>query len=250
VGEGESLPSATEDARSNRKEDEEQMISCHALQKRLDELNGRIESLSEAERSHIARCASCSKALESINSLGQLFETVTTDQRLSEVPLMPLEARVNRVVAQVEGSGFGLKLADWFRRRFESIWWNHRRLTMSGGLVAALLLLVTLIPIGQTRVVGYNLTLGGICPEVAADEAIVCAMLHEQGVDQAVIGVANCDITCSLVLFDLKSEREIELALATYEELGAEAVVEDITAVTNRESRSLLSLAHEKIFSN
>ena len=226
------------------------MISCHKIQKRLDELNGQIDRLSDSERKHIAGCVSCSKALESIGSLGQLFETVNGDRRPSEVPMMPLATRINRVVAEAETSGFSLKLADWFRRRLESIWWNHRRLTMSGGLAAALLLLVTLIPIGQTRVVGYNLTLGGICPEVASDEAIVCAMLHEQGVDQAVIGVANCDITCTLVLFDLKSEREIELALATYEELGAEAVVEDITAVTNRESRSLLSLAHEKIFSN
>lgn len=199
------------------------MISCHAIQKRLDERNGRIESLSEAERSHIARCASCSKALESIGSLGQLFETVTAERQLSEVPLMPLEARVNRVVAQVEGSWFGLKLADWFRYRFESIWWNHRRLAMSGGLVAALILLVTLIPIGQTRVVGYNLTRGGICPEVASDEAIVCAMLHEQGVDQAVIGVPHCDITCSLVLFDLKSEWEIELVWCVINFLTAEA---------------------------
>lgn len=225
-------------------------MRCEEIQERLTEGSGRtadLNQLLDEFREHLNRCEPCSRVAESSLKLDQLFQAVAKEP---ETDLMPLENRMRLVAREAESSGWFERPGDFVGRLVDAVSWGHRRLAVSGGLVALILVFVTLVPFGYDRVVGYNLTISGICPEVADDDEIVCALLYERGVEQAVIDVTECDTMCSLVVFDLRSKREIELAMATYEELGAEATIENIAVITDRGSRSLLRMAQERIFSN
>lgn len=225
-------------------------MRCEEIQKRLTEGFGRTSDLNQLLdefREHLSQCEACSRVAESSLKLSQLFQAVAHEP---ETDLMPLETRMRLVAREAESSGWFGRLGGFVGRLVDAVSFGHRRLALSSSLVALILSFVTLVPFGYDRVVGYNLTISGICPEVADDHEIVRALLYERGVEQAVIDVTECDTTCSLIVFDLRSEREIELAMATYEELGAEATIENIAVITDRGSRSLLRMAKERIFSN
>ena len=222
-------------------------MSCKEIQRQLDECSGRNVELSDEIKDHLSRCEDCSRVAKSASKLGRIFKTAADEP---ESDLMSLDNRVRMVAREAESVGWAERLSDMAGRVADAISFGHRRLAMYSSLITVVLVFVTFVPFGYNRVVGYDLTIGGICPEVAEDHEIVCALLYEQGVEQPVINVTDCDTTCSLIVFDLKSEREIEVAMATYEELGAEATIENVTVVTDRGRRSLLRMAHERIFSN
>ena len=222
-------------------------MSCEEIQKLLNEFSGQRADLSDEILDHLSQCKDCSQFAETTFKLGEILQTVANEP---ESDLIPLEQRMRLVANEAESSGWFERLGDWAGWVADVISFGHRRFAMYSSLVSVVLLFVTLVPFGYNQVVGYNLTISGICPEVAEDHEIVCALLHEHGIMQAVINVTDCDTTCSLVLFDLQSEREVELAVATYEELGAETTIENVAVVTDRASRSLLRMAKDRIFSN
>lgn len=222
-------------------------MRCEEIQKRLNEFSSQTPELSPEIREHLNRCETCSRLAESAFKLDQIFQAAANEP---ESELMPLETRIKRVTHEAELSGWIGRMDDLAVRLTDAVSFGHRRLILSIGMVALVLAFVTLVPFGYNRVVSYDLTLGGVCPEVAEDQETACALLYERGVERAVIDVMQCDTTCSLVLFDLQSEQEIDMVIETYIELGAEATIEHIAVITDRDSRSLLHLAHERIFNN
>ena len=216
-------------------------MRCREVQNRVERI--KPENLPDEILTHLDACQVCAEYARRSERAGQLLKSASVNDDQS---VMPLAARRRLVETQVAGD------SSWVERFAETVLsivgWRPVRYVYASAL-AVILAVVTLVPFGYDQVIGYNLSLAGICREVAEDHETVCDLLMVMGVQEAVIDVTSCDSTCNLVVFDLRSRDEVRLTVAAFDDLGAQTEIASITRITNRTSGTLLRQADERLLS-
>ena len=224
-------------------------MRCKKFQDRIGQLNytGDSKSLPNDLFEHRLVCPKCSEFAKTTALLTKAIslETANYDQAL-----MPIEKRLALVAARTRKESHQPSLIEQLSIFIQDFGWGRGRLTVAISTAAVMLALFMSVPFGYDRVIGYNLSLAGVCPEVAADDETMCDLLLALGIEQPAVDVIDCDVNCSMILSDLKSEAEIELAIFAMADLGAEAEIMSIDKIVDRGSASLWEQAHSRIFSN
>lgn len=105
------------------------------------------------------------------------------------------------------------------------------RLIPIAGLAAAatiLIMLNSLVPTEPGVVMGYQVALGGVDRELALDDEIICEILHRLGLDEAAVDIMGCEITCDLLIYDLKSREEAQLVAAAFDVMDGNQVTTNV----------------------
>lgn len=186
---------------------------------------------------HLKNCPECAEYAEAAGTLRQMLTAASSNDSENVVPMSQQRELVERRLAEPAG-----RAADMHGHR--------RRLRYGIGIAvgAVVLVLASLIPFGYDRTIGYDVAFGGVCEEVAFDDEKICDLLYDLGLDQADIGAAYCDTTCSLRIIELRSLEEAELVVQAFSGLCKIDPTADVIPVVERGSGSLLDQANEKIF--
>jgi hypothetical protein len=193
---------------------------------------------------HLAHCPDCAREARAVGTLGQMLQAASADDTGEMAPLPAQRDAVEARVAELDGSRKRKK--QRLAARKYGLW---RRPAYTAGLaaVAVALVMVSLVPFGYYRTVGYDVALGGVNKDLALDDERMCDVLFDIGLIEAIIDVTDCDTTCNLLIYDLKSAEEVQLVVAVFDGLSSEEVTTNVTPVVTRTSGSLFERANEQV---
>lgn len=112
---------------------------------------------------------------------------------------------------------------------------------------ATVLMALAIIPFASYRTIGYDLNLEGISRDLGEDDEQICLLLHQLGLVEAGVDVISCDTTCSLLILDLKTQREANLVASVLNRLSTTTMTSSIVPIRAKTSRSLLGQANDMI---
>jgi len=115
-------------------------------------------------------------------------------------------------------------------------------------VVAAALILLTLIPFKYDRAIGYDIAFAGVNRELAEDNERICDMLYALGLIEAAVDILECDTTCRVVIIDLKSRAEVQLVVTALENINPSRLTAKVIPVHSKTTGTLLDQANERLF--
>lgn len=222
-------------------------MRCREARNRIDLLGqSQVEAGSERElRDHLESCPSCTKYAE----LSGLLDTALAAARADDVSkVVPLELQrlqvERRIQTPLRQPGRQTAVPRW-----SALWSWFLRPGIRWGVSAAAVVLLALafVPFTQYRTVGYNVSLDGVSRELALNHERICDLLTKLGLLEAGVDVIGCDTTCSVAIFDLKSEREAHLVVRAIARLGESDLTTNIVPIRAKSSRTLIEQANDLI---
>ncbi|RKX25126.1 MAG: hypothetical protein DRP45_06660 [Candidatus Zixiibacteriota bacterium] len=216
-------------------------MRCREAQLRLAE-SRRTESAAPADNellAHLSECPDCARLAEAAGMLNQMFEAAAVNDTLNVVPISERKHTVETEVAlrkrkHVPAATIGLP--------------RRRRMGVGIAVAIAVLAILSVIPFGYDRIVGYDVAFAGVDKNLATDDHMICDMLFALGLVEAAVDVKGCDSTCCLHIIDLKSSNEVHLVVTALNVMNPDDLSTEIIPLTVKSSRSLLHQAGEKIF--
>lgn len=212
--------------------------SAHADSSRShDELH-----LDRELRDHLRTCSTCAKLARSSEVLRQLFAAASEDDR-ANVPSLA-NTRVLMEARDAAAKGMRDRSPEAPRRSRRHTW-----IPVGAGLAvaAAVLVLVAVVPFGFNQTVSYDVTFHGVQRDIAEDNERLCDVFYDIGLRDAAIDLRGCDTTCQLVVFDLKSEQEVQLAVALLQNLSASDLTVRVLPVRMKSEQTLLGRASDQV---
>jgi len=214
-------------------------MRCHEARRRIDEIG--LTDVSDADYeellSHLQHCPGCARQAQASQELQEAMVRLKahdTDGGLSW----------SQTIARVES---GASLADSHQtveRPVMAIFKNQltKRPKLSFGVCAAvaILLAVTLIPFKYNKDVGFEVAVAGVDKSVALNSEGISEMMAKLGLEDAVVDVTGCDVTCNLKITELKSPEDAKLVAAAFEEVGKNSFHVNIRLVSEEASGNLL----------
>lgn len=186
---------------------------------------------------HLKTCPECAQYAKASGTLRQMLIAASSNDSEGIVPMSEQREITDD------------RLARQSKQRVEMNPYRKRlRYGIGIAVGVTILVLASLIPFSYDRTVGYELAFAGVCEEVAFDDERICDILYDLGLDEADIGAAYCDTTCSLRIVELRSLREAELVVQAFSGLCRVDPKAAVIPVVEKESGSLLDHANEKIF--
>ncbi len=91
-------------------------------------------------------------------------------------------------------------------------------ITIALGIIV--LAFITLIPFKIQETVGYEVAFAGVDENLVVDQQKAQMFLTQLGLDSAELEVSDCDKTCKVHVYNLKSEGEVELVITAFDEMG------------------------------
>lgn len=202
-------------------------MRCHEARRRIEKAEGIISDGPLLE--HIANCSKCAALAEASGTIRrdlQLLSRTEADEMLSfEVLKSRVEARTSRQTPQDHKE---ISLMEKITRQLRL----RPRLSLSLGAVAVILILLTLVPLKLDRNGGYEVAIAGVNKDLALDNQRVSELLTALGLDGANFNVGDCEATCHLTISDLKSEKDVKMVVAAFNEMG-NCTLEDIKFIAS-----------------
>ena len=186
---------------------------------------------------HIAQCPACAEYARATGTLRQMLIAASTNDSDDITPISQQRKIIDKRMAESSESRVDMQP---YRGRI--------RLSIGIAVGVVLLVLISIVPFGYDRTVGYHVAFAGLCEEVAVDDDRICDILYNLGLDEADIGAAYCDTTCTIHIVELRSLEEAELVVQAFSGLCRIDPTANVIPVVKRESASLLDQANEKIF--
>jgi hypothetical protein len=222
-------------------------MRCREARRRLTESRkGQPADIEDRELlDHLAECPDCAQEAKALGTLRQMLLAAGENDA---VHVTPMSAQKDVVEARAAQTGRGILWRRLFWFAMEHGGRNRLRYGIGVAVAVALLTLVSLVPFRYDHTIGYDVAFAGVCREVGIDDERICDVLYELGLEEADIGISECDSTCDLTVVDLKSEQEVGLVVAAFNGLCTDDPVADVIPVVTSTSGSLLRQANERIF--
>jgi len=194
---------------------------------------------------HLASCPACAREAEAARLMKAVFEGSATDDSLA---MLPQEEQRQLVEARAyDHKNLADRVGAWLSG-LHYLWWRRPTRSVSIGLAAAALAVVTFVPFSYDRTLGYDIAFAGVCQEVALDDEKICDMLHSLGLGEAAVDLGECDSVCCLNIICLRSEEEVRLVVSALERMCKTRVTSSVIPLVDRTSSSLLDRANDKVF--
>ncbi|MCP4684059.1 MAG: T9SS type A sorting domain-containing protein [bacterium] len=219
-------------------------MRCHEARRRISEIG--LTDLRDADYQklleHLQTCPGCALQAQASQELqqalaqsrehdveGGLSWSETIARVRSKAALTDAHKPVERPVMAILKSQF------------------TKRPRLSMGICAAVvvLLAVTLIPFKYNRDMGFEVAVAGVDKTVALNSEGISQMMAQLGLEDAVVDVTGCDVTCNLKITELKSPEDAQLVAAAFEEVGKNKFYVNIEFKSEEASGNILEFVRQ-----
>lgn len=228
---------------------------CSAAKKRLGDYGWQYSDYSRDQElmEHLDSCPECLSLVRAEELLHHDLGIVREMSPATELSLDTVRATAERgATGQTEPERMVVRSHRASRMRYR----------LAGVAVAAVVIILSLVPISFTEKVGYEIAIGGVDRAVALDNQKITSLLGALGMekdkastlldslgrDEIRLSVGECSETCRLTISDLKTERDVRLMVKAIIDLGC-CQIDNIAPIFRHESTSLLGLAARKLLS-
>ena len=219
-------------------------MRCREIRSEIEKVIRRENDINLALiEEHIQQCTDCYREYKAAVSLAKTLNLCTQDDKTN---LMPLEERRKLVVAQAAQAAAQAQNNSIFGHRHRV---SFGKVFASLGVVmaAALVTILTIIPFKYDTTIGYEVAFAGLDRELIEDNNIICDLLYELGLRDADVDVQGCNVTCSLLIIDLKSKEEAEMVISAVNQIGTDNITSNVIPVHKSETSTILNRANKEI---
>ncbi len=190
-------------------------MRCHEARRRIEKAEGIISESLLME--HIADCPKCAALAEASGLIRRDLHLISRTDPDDMLPFEVLKSRVeSRLSRQTPQDHKEISLMEKITRQLRL----RPRLSLSLGVVAVILVLLTVIPLRLDRNGGYEVAIAGVDKNLALDNQRVSDLLAALGLDGVNFNVGDCEATCHLTISDLKSEKDVQMVVTAFNEMG------------------------------
>jgi hypothetical protein len=219
-------------------------MRCSEARQRLIESLARASADDRELRQHLLTCSDCAAFARAEQALRRDLAMSAKHDSTGGVPLSVLKDRVEaRTASAVNRS----PQEDSIMRAVLSQFKQRPRLSFTLGVMVVVLIMATLIPFSFEHTSGYEVAIAGVDKDLAMDDQKVNELLVALGMDGADVNVGDCEETCILKISDLKSQGDVQVVVAAFNEMG-DCELKEITEIAGVESNTLLGEARKMIF--
>ncbi|UCC44078.1 MAG: hypothetical protein JSU65_13355 [Candidatus Zixiibacteriota bacterium] len=218
-------------------------MKCREARNRLTG-SRRAESSGTDDRDlkdHLEHCRRCAQYAASANLLVEALNEAGKVKAGDVVPVSVLKARIEA------GAAASARTAGRLPRSLFLGWLRPGTAIAAGALVVGVVLILALVPFQYHKTIGYDIAFAGVNKELAEDDERICDLLHELGLVEAAVDVLECELTCSLMIIDLKSEQEVALVVTALSNLNDSDLTTNVIPLRATASGSLLDQANERL---
>ncbi|MEW5796134.1 MAG: hypothetical protein AB1772_07210 [Candidatus Zixiibacteriota bacterium] len=222
-------------------------MRCREARRRIDVL-GQNESAGTADfdlQVHLHDCGECAEYARTGQMLQTAFETARLDDTGSTISLDQQRELVDQRLRAGHRVVHRTMPAAAFASGWSFLLRPGMRWTM--GAVAVAVLALVFVPFSHYHTVGYDLSVDGVSRELALNQDQMCDILSKLGLVEAGVEVVECDTTCCVAIFDLKSEYEAHLVAGAIARLSETDLTTNIVPIRTRKSRTLIEQANDLI---
>jgi len=222
-------------------------MRCREARNRIDLLGwNQVQAGADGKlQDHLQLCPACAEYAE----LSGQFEAALRESRADDVSkVVPLEHQRLQVERRIQA------YSRQSRRQAPALGWSQLwsfllrpSVRWAASAVAVAILALAFVPFTQYRTIGYDVSLDGVSRELALNHERICDLLTRLGLNEAGVDIIGCDTTCSVSIFDLKSEHEAHLVLGAIARLGETDLTTNIVPIRAKSSRTLLEQANDLI---
>jgi hypothetical protein len=221
-------------------------MRCSEARQRLIKSRGMIsDSARENElRKHLQVCPECAAFAQAEQTLHRDFAKAAVDDNADDMPLSVLKSRVEtRSGLADRNNPKEYTIMATITRQLR----KRPKLGISLGLAAIMLAFVTLVPFSFKHTSGYEVAIAGVNKDLAMDSEKITELMFALGMDDAEVDVGDCESTCKLTIKELKSDVDVKIVIAAFNELG-DCVLEEVKEVSTDEHTSLVDYAKYKFY--
>jgi len=213
-------------------------MNCHEARQKITESDqARFDPNRDKELlEHIRSCNKCAELVQAEMSLRRDFDANKGENSEGGLSFQYLKTRVECIVdsgskQRYEEIGFMDKLINKVTKR--------PRLGLSLGLFVILLAFVTLVPFKFEQTLGYEVAIAGVDKDLALDNDKVQMLFVKLGLDDAKFDVSDCEAVCNMTISELRSEEDVQIVVAAFDEIG-NCTLEEVSEVFDNHSAPLI----------
>ena len=220
-------------------------MRCHEAKRRIVESYGSQSGGRQDEglQDHLRHCRDCAAFAGAESMLQRDLRLVTVRDDTDEIPFSLLRTRVEaraRLSAQESKEKDLMNtLANQIKRR--------PRLGISLAMAVVVLAFVTLVPFKFERTIGYDVAIAGVDKNLAMDSQKVSELLAALGLEDVTFEVGDCEATCQLNISELKSQEDVQVIVAAFNQLG-HCELKNVSEISGEDPSSLLVHAKRMVF--
>lgn len=236
-------------------------MQCRQARIRLESLHWRAAeyTLDSELVDHLSCCQDCSSLVRAEQALHADLETVRQVQTTSNLSIIALRRRAEE---SDRSPAHGAKSSRSTVIRLTAALLPRTKARVVVALTLVVFVFIALVPLDIRQKVGYQIAIDGVEKDIALDNPKITSLLGALGMEQQVatnlldslgmsqihFTVGDCSETCRLTIFDLKTERDVQLMVRAIIDLGC-CRIDNVAPVFRNESMSLLGLATRKLLS-
>jgi hypothetical protein len=236
-------------------------MQCQQARARLNALNWQpSEYAKDSELTeHLSSCRECASLVSAEMALRADFMTVRQAEPTADLAVSAVRRRIESAAPQIANpSPTGSTI---FEKLIAALL-PKTRTRIAIVVVVAVAVFIALVPLDIRQKVGYQIAIDGVGKDIALDNPKITSLLGALGMEQTEatnlldslgmnqihFAVGECSETCRLTIFDLKTERDVQLMVRAIIELGC-CRIDNVAPVFRNETMSLLGLATRKLLS-
>lgn len=218
-------------------------MRCRQVRQKLIQLSGSVSEADHDLREHLQSCSKCASFARAELELKHDLDLASADDKHERQSWTELIAVVEKRAVSMTPKKSREKsimsiLTNQFRKR--------PKLGFSVALAVILLVLATTVPFKFDKTLGYEVAIAGVDENLAVDNEKLEILLETIGLEDAKFTVDGCEVTCNIVISDLKSEDDVEIVKIAFEKMG-NCVVEDVLKITSEVSSSIAGVLNVEI---
>ncbi|MFH1701408.1 MAG: hypothetical protein ABIE07_12580 [Candidatus Zixiibacteriota bacterium] len=172
--------------------------------------------------------------------LNNIIETASRDDSKNIISLSDMksniEIRTNAKSKQKEKSKFNFLI---FARK--------PAYSITLATFTIILIISAALPLKYKKTIGYEVAFSGVDRNLYDNNNIFCDLLQYLELYDADIDFQGCQSSCSLVVFDLKTEEEAMMVVSAFTQIDADKMKPQVISIQTNESKTLLDHANEKL---
>ncbi|MDH4155797.1 MAG: T9SS type A sorting domain-containing protein [candidate division Zixibacteria bacterium] len=220
-------------------------MRCHEARRRIVEAYGSQSGNRQDEglHEHLRQCCDCAAYARAELMLQRDLKLVTIRDDADEIPFNLLRTRVEARACLSAQPSKEKHLMNTLTNQLK----GRPRLGISLAMAVAVLAFVTLVPFKFERTVGYDVAIAGVDKKLAMDSQKVSELLAALGLDDATFEVGDCEATCQLNISELKSQEDVQVVVAAFNQLG-HCELKNVSEICGEDPSSLLDHVKRMVF--
>ncbi len=220
-------------------------MRCHEARKRINNsfLDSKELRADDSLQKHLSNCSACAQLAQASQLLNRDFNSAAAEDKVDNVPLMFLKARVEAQANLNQQKEYSLmaKFAQQLKQK------SKLSISLTGVVVA--LLIFALVPFSINQKIGYEVAFAGVNKDLALNEFKLQEILTKLGIDADAtnIEVSGCEATCDVKFSALKSPKDAQLIKAAFEDSENIYITEDVKVMVSVLKGSALDHVKHKL---